>query len=170
MRGRGMTVCGGNPDAVTRSRADPVIAELFSGRCSEVFDARHEAAVVPSSLATSAARIVAPISVNNRCASKSSRWRAASSPASRASSARSRYTWGSNPRAPVSLTRARARSRGFDRGSRDQALGAPADARQRAVPESPASASGVAAPARAPPPQCGIVYDPDITIEAGRSI
>ena len=62
-------------------------AAAVSGRREEVCDASHEATAESSSFATSAARTVAPISANRRCASRS--WRVASSPFSRASSARS---------------------------------------------------------------------------------
>jgi len=48
----------------------------------------------PSSRATCSARAVAPISVNSRCASRSSRCRPTSSPTTRASSARSTLTSG----------------------------------------------------------------------------
>jgi len=48
----------------------------------------------PSSRATCSARIGAPISANSRCASRSSRWRVASSPVRRASAARSTWTSG----------------------------------------------------------------------------
>src|SRR5206468_8465062 len=50
-------------------------------------DGPHETALEPSSFATSAARMGAPISRKSRCASRSSRRRAVSSPFSRASSA-----------------------------------------------------------------------------------
>jgi hypothetical protein len=44
-----------------------------------VFEALHEAVAKASSFVTSAARIGAPISVNSRCASRSSRCRVVSS-------------------------------------------------------------------------------------------
>src|SRR5262249_11370104 len=64
----------------------------------------------PSSRATRSACPVEPISVNSRCASRSSCWRATSSPRTLSSAARSTWIHGSQLRAPVSSTRAVARS------------------------------------------------------------
>ena len=78
------------PSRLTQSR---LAYAVLSGlpRSGDILDRRGHAA---SSRATCSARTVAPISVNSRCASESSRWRAASSPARRASSARARWTSG----------------------------------------------------------------------------
>src|SRR5262249_36278775 len=69
-------------------------------------EAVHEA----SSRATCSARALAPVAVNSRCAARSSRWRAASSPRTRASAARATCTCGVKTRASVvSITAAASR-------------------------------------------------------------